>query len=182
MFAEMRAIARAHIRGADYCFQNDPEIVPGDPIRVPDADVEGRLGNTNWCRCGNCVDMPTVDESLCCREIHNFQQFLDQERKCITHNQDMLRHCLDSHLLEFMIKFRGRTSARTFRIHYNREMRKAAYRAFTTWTHGFLGANLRIPIPSCVVHLVRSTFPDPQGQYMGFFWAEDYPAEHMALH
>ncbi|OCT57086.1 hypothetical protein XELAEV_18004023mg [Xenopus laevis] len=122
--------------------------------------------------------MPTVDESLCCNEIHDFQQFLDQEHKDITHNQDMLRLCLNSHLLlEFMIKFRGRTSARTFRIHYNRCIKLHIGLS----PLGLLGANLLIPIPSCAVHLVRSTFPDPQGQYMGFFWAEDYPAQHMAL-
>ncbi|OCU02281.1 hypothetical protein XELAEV_18008042mg [Xenopus laevis] len=132
MFAELRATARAHIRAPDYCFQNDPEIATGGPIRV----AEGCLNNTNCCGCANCVAMTTVDESLCCREIHNIQQFFDQEHKCIVHNQDMLKHCLDSHLLEFLIRVRGRTSVTTFRTHYNKEMRKAAY--FTTWTHGFL--------------------------------------------
>ncbi len=28
----------------------------------------GRLGNVDWCSCDGCRIMPTVEESLCCRE------------------------------------------------------------------------------------------------------------------
>jgi hypothetical protein len=29
----------------------------------------GRVGNVEWCRCGNCVPMLTCQESICCKEI-----------------------------------------------------------------------------------------------------------------
>ena len=29
-----------------------------------------RLGNTNWCQCGNCRPMATETESLCCAETN----------------------------------------------------------------------------------------------------------------
>ena len=33
-----------------------------------DEELNTRIGNTNWCICGNCSKMDTSTESLCCRE------------------------------------------------------------------------------------------------------------------
>ena len=34
-----------------------------------DEELNTRIGNTNWCICGNCIKMETSTENLCCREI-----------------------------------------------------------------------------------------------------------------
>ena len=43
--------------------------------------------------------------------------------------------------------------------------RKAAYRQWVLWIHGYLG---RANIPSCVVWAVQYRYPAPDGQYLGF--------------
>ena len=34
-----------------------------------DEELNTRIGNTNWCICGNCSKMETSTESLCCCEM-----------------------------------------------------------------------------------------------------------------
>ncbi|KAI8513551.1 hypothetical protein Bbelb_078750 [Branchiostoma belcheri] len=54
---------------------SDPE--PGDDNVWDGVDVETerwRLGNRDWCRCGNddnrnCLEMPSVRESVCCHDL-----------------------------------------------------------------------------------------------------------------
>ena len=47
---------------------------PTDTGSENEADWEpenenNRIGNTDWCLCGNCSPMPTRAESICCQEI-----------------------------------------------------------------------------------------------------------------
>jgi len=50
--------------------------------------------------------------------------------------------------------------------------RLAAYRQFTWWAHGSLGKKRRRVIPACVVKTIRETFPEDDGDYVGFKEAE----------
>ena len=46
--------------------------------------------------------------------------------------------------------------------------RKACYRQWIKWQHGFLGHANRQVIPLCAVWAVRNKFPAPDGNYLGF--------------
>ena len=46
--------------------------------------------------------------------------------------------------------------------------RKAAYRQWIMWQHGYLGRNNQRVIPSCVVWAVRNAYPATDGVYLGF--------------
>ncbi|OCT88142.1 P2X purinoceptor 7 [Xenopus laevis] len=140
-----------------------------------------KVGNTNWCKCGNCIPMPTARESVCCKDITNLQQHFSDDVQCITHVQEMLDHCVEKRYLEFTIRNARMATQIEMNNHYNRVMRRGAYRAFTIWTHGFLGQKNRIVIPACFVNLIRLTYRDPAGIYVGFKQAEDNPALKMAL-
>ena len=50
--------------------------------------------------------------------------------------------------------------------------RKAAYRQYILWIHGYLGRGNRRVVPSCVVLAIRRWYPSPTGLYMGFreYW------------
>lgn len=53
-------------------------------------------------------------------------------------------------------------------IFFFRAYRLCAYRLFTSWIHGRLGAHRRCVIPACVVNVIRATFPDDNAVYTGF--------------
>ena len=42
---------------------------------------DDRLTNTSWCSCNNCILMPTLTESICCREIRPvFRKMVNMEK------------------------------------------------------------------------------------------------------
>ncbi|XP_072182000.1 proton-coupled folate transporter-like [Diadema setosum] len=62
--------------------------VGGEDENEPE-DIERRLGNRDWCSCsGGCVAMPTVKESVCCKEIARvvakMDSFAGDDLDCIT--------------------------------------------------------------------------------------------------
>ncbi|XP_073488997.1 P2X purinoceptor 7-like [Aquarana catesbeiana] len=143
--------------------------------------LQTRIGKNDWCECGNCLAMPTARESICCHEISNVTENIDEGSLCI----------IESNIFKNMVVDRLNTTIILTIIHQgtshapnaddNRNLRKTAYKSFTAWIHGYLGKGNRRPIPSCAVHAVRTAFPDPDGEYVGFKYSNDYDAGDMAL-
>ena len=50
----------------------------------------------------------------------------------------------------------------------HRSYRYAAYRQLSWFTYTKLGRYVRRIIPSCVVNIIRQTFPEPDGSYTNF--------------
>ncbi|XP_022111657.1 uncharacterized protein LOC110990883 [Acanthaster planci] len=68
-----------------------------------DYDDEGRLNNISWCSCGEYQIMPAVRESLCCKEINQVGQKMDNieaDLNCITEHPGFYSVCLDQWVLE----------------------------------------------------------------------------------
>ena len=48
--------------------------------------------------------------------------------------------------------------------------RYTAYRQFVRWCWGYLGKNIRVPLPSCVTAVIRQKYNSPD--YVGFKYSE----------
>ena len=110
----------------------------------------------SWCKCGVCQNMPTPEENLCCSRV-----------RCVTCYTSFSTICLDRDVLEVVIK--ARCDIRADEFDFSAEsFRKAGYRQFTIWKYGKLGRGNRRVLPACVVRQIRSRYPSPTGQYMGY--------------
>ena len=109
-----------------------------------------------WCICGVCRPMQTPEEDKCCGK-----------RQCVTSYELFRNICLDREVLSVAI--RARCDIRVEEPNYeSNSYRKAAYRQYILWRFGKLGRGNRKVCPSCVVLVVRRTYPAADGQYMGF--------------
>ena len=57
-----------------------------------------RLENLDWCSCDNCVIMPNLLESKCCKEFGSLLG--DKLVTCITDNEHFVDICIEKDVLE----------------------------------------------------------------------------------
>ncbi|XP_077148997.1 uncharacterized protein LOC143809925 [Ranitomeya variabilis] len=166
---------------SEQCFPSNPlRINNQNYIEFNDDTDENRSGKNDWCQCGNCVPMPTAIESICCQEIPNAEPYM-LDFSCVTLHEFFHTFCERSETVNIVLRTVDHNLHPPPSKEMKRKLRKTAYRSFTAWIHGYLGAGNRRPIPSCVVTKVRFAFPDDDDEYMGFKHSNDYAAEFMAL-
>ncbi|XP_018083867.1 P2X purinoceptor 7-like [Xenopus laevis] len=126
------------------------------------------VADIRWCGCGNCTPMPSLIEHLCCHEQPIIFSKIPDERNCITEckffNELISRERADLNFKMTTLGLRKQPND----AEYTRGLRKASYRNFSVWIYGNLGTSRTKPIPSCVVKVIRSSFPDPQSKNIGF--------------
>ncbi|XP_022808192.1 P2X purinoceptor 7-like [Stylophora pistillata] len=137
--------------------RNDPHEDSTEPV---DSDAD-RLGNTDWCECGTCQPMPTTHESVCCAEIGQVWQKVEEQRPetqmtCITEYSGFQSTCHDVWMLETAY-YAYRQQYGTDNHTQNEKFRYIAYRQLARW--GYLGKKVRVALPSSAVNKIRSTFP-----------------------
>ncbi|XP_052708921.1 uncharacterized protein LOC128183804 [Crassostrea angulata] len=79
----------------------------------PESNNEDRLGNSDWCTCGNCPLMSTIEESVCCHEIPQIMTVLKEDpgKPCIVAHNGFEPVCLHPSNL--------RTTYYNYRQHYD---------------------------------------------------------------
>ena len=95
-------------------------------------------------------------ENVCCRQ-----------RPCISTTDFFASVVLDTNVLSIAIVNRSDMFADD-PDYSPASYRKAAYRQWVLWQHGFLGRANRRVVPSCVVWSVRYLYPSPDNRYLGF--------------
>ena len=124
-----------------------------------------RIGNTNWCNCGECRSMLTYEESLCCKD--DVPRDMMADSKCITEHKDFAAVCLNIAVLRTTLSMLN--NLRGDNLSYeNNALRYAAYRQFTWWVHNRLGKGVRRVIPSCAIWAIRDKFPQENNVYEPF--------------
>ena len=59
-----------------------------------------RVGNVDWCRCGNCIAMATHTESLCCKEVAAVAYRMASADSCIVDVPNFMAVCVNIAVLD----------------------------------------------------------------------------------
>ena len=116
------------------------------------------------CTCERCEPMPTEPENVCCLESQKVQDLVDRypsDAICVTDHMFFEGLCLNPWTLDAAWNAYAQqygTGGRYSTV--ERRRRHTAYRNFVRAAHGRLGRHIRVKIPSCVVAIVRRTFPN----------------------
>ncbi|CAC5407444.1 unnamed protein product [Mytilus coruscus] len=113
-----------------------------------DDDMEHRLGNTNWCNCGNCESMPKAEECICCQELSRV-------------TEKNLNQCALTSMF-----WKLHTSNTDSSMEKYKRNPYTAYRQLARWCWGYLEKSVRVHLPACATHAIRNKFPS--NQYKGF--------------
>lgn len=158
------------------------DCFPSHPLKSPGSDADeyeedpSRVGNSVWCRCQHCIPMPTALESVCCKEIDKALENM-AGHSCITEHTAFNIYCEDPMYVNISMRMIGDVKVPPPEKDISRFLRRAAYRGFLAWIHGYLGLRNRKPVPSCVVKRVRQAF-----RYPDLHVPDDCAAEYMAVH
>jgi len=130
------------------------------PVPPPREKDTRRLQDSAWCTCGRCVVMQTAGECTCCQEVEPVRPKLTSGTKSITETEDFTNVCLWPEVLgSVAVLLHDQQGSRLQEPVPNKVYRLCAYRLYTSWVHGRLGADNRRVIPACAVDRIRQTFP-----------------------
>ena len=131
-----------------------------------------------WCKCGNCANMPLRIERKCCQnECFDHTNFQDNQftpgRDCVLNSQLLLNTIFGDVNIQLswfrQQRYLGFTGdALLFTNMDNSNYRFHAYRNYIDFVHGYLGRHNRRVIPACVVAHIRTKWPSPDGNYIGY--------------
>lgn len=79
---------------------------------------------------------------------------------CITDHPGFPAVCLNVFVLETAWSQYKQQYEESFEGPQHKKLRHIAYRQFVRWCWGYLGKNVRVKIPACVLHKIRTTFPN----------------------
>ena len=121
-------------------------------------DIPNNQPLPSWCKCGRCREMPIPTENVCCRQ-----------QPCITTAAMFNTNVLNTEVLSISIAIVGRCDDFADLPEYTpTSYRKAAYRQWVMWQHGYLCRHNQKVVPSCVVWAIHNVYPSPDGVYLGF--------------
>ena len=131
---------------------DEPQTVAEQPAGVPAAPV---------CECGQCNFAAENSSNLCCAQLaQDYVRISDiPQNGCITQHADFAAVCLHPAVLDVAWLWYKQQYDEPYEGPLFDLRRHVAYRQFVRWTYGTLGRTVRVTIPSCVLHVIRSQYP-----------------------
>lgn len=111
--------------------------------------------------------MPNVEECVCCHEIDEIVT-KKGDHNCIIGHPGFEEGCLNLYALEIAY-YAYRQDHGNYRMNErlpHKRHRYTAYRQLVRWCWGYLGKEIRVPLPACAVNRIREEFPS--FDYKGF--------------
>ncbi|XP_064645930.1 uncharacterized protein LOC135499197 [Lineus longissimus] len=125
-----------------------------------DEHDEPPLELDNWCSCGKCQILPSRTECVCCREAIRVKDMVDVG--CVTDRTDFDAICLHTGVLNVAwLAYKQQYGRNAYEGSEHKKLRHIAYRQFVRWSHGYLGKDIRVVVPACVVCKIRAFYPPP---------------------
>nr|XP_021331263.1 P2X purinoceptor 7-like [Danio rerio] len=115
--------------------------------------------------------MPTEVENICCKETQKVVQRMMQvpdPPTCMVQHPGFEPNCLNMYTLQNINNIYRADYGPLRHRNVEERFRYLSYRSFVSWCWGWLGREVRVVIPSCVVRRIRQEFPNAAGQYVGF--------------
>ncbi|XP_077423082.1 uncharacterized protein LOC144052679 isoform X2 [Vanacampus margaritifer] len=131
----------------------------------PPRQARLKMDVSEWCTCGNCCTMQTEVENVCCREspmVAKRMEEIDPAVNCMTRHPGFIPVCLNKYSLQNALNIYKADYGKLQVKGYKSRLRKLACRSFVSWCWGFLGKEVRVAIPSCVVQRIHRRFPIQQ--------------------
>ena len=133
-------------------------------ITVPCFGLSSGVHAMSVSQCLRCLNPRVVEkQKMCspsCLQLNEGGQL-----RCVTEHDGFQAVCLNVHVLEtaYYGYRQDHGDHRDARPH--KRYRYTAYRQFVRWCSGYIGKNIRVPLPSCVVNAIRRKYPS--GDYEG---------------
>ena len=115
--------------------------------------------------------MDRTEECVCCHEVpevmnKNEEVFetdkLKEKPSCITDNPAFKAVCLNPWVLQVAwYHYKQQYGTMATEGPEDRKNRHVAYRQLARWCWGYLGKEIRVPLPACAVSCIRAHFPPP---------------------
>ncbi len=141
----------------------------GSESDLDDEEHVARIGNNNWCKCEQCIPMPSVRESKCCKEIGVVFKLMESfvlDVDCITDHPGFRNVCLDRWVLDTAYnQYKQQYGEQAQEGSENQKYRQIAYRQLARWCWGFLGKEVRVVLPACAVNKIQQMFSTNDEEY-----------------
>ena len=138
------------------------------------------------CQCDNCQVLDRVEECVCCQEIPQIvsklneaveRENLAERPKCITQHPGFHPVCINYWNQQAVWLHYCQQYNKQQDVPEHKKNRHIAYRQLVRWCWGFLGREIRVPLPSCAVCCIRAHFPPPgleeNFEFTGFRFSDE---------
>ena len=131
--------------------------------------------------------MDRTEACVCCHEVpgvmnKNEEVFetdkLREKPSCITDNPAFKAVCLNPWVFQVAwYHYKQQYGTMATERPEDRKNRHVAYRQLARWCWGYLGKEIRVPLPACAVSCIRAHFPPPGLEenfvFKGFHFADE---------